>query len=111
MRVWQHEVLGDVKRLHVVLELFGSLVAHQARGEAGLVVNQEDRRIVFGKAVVTVRHILSFRLQRCNLPHSKRMAVSAPKPEAPGWRHLARPVWAEGDACAASGLSAYYGKF
>jgi hypothetical protein len=57
MRVWQHEVLGDVKRLHVVLELFGSLVAHQARGEAGLVVNQEDRRIVFGKAVVTVRHV------------------------------------------------------
>jgi len=58
MRVWQYEVLGDVGgRLHVVFELSGSLVAHQARDEAGLVVNQEHRRIVFGKAAVTVRHV------------------------------------------------------
>jgi hypothetical protein len=57
MRVWQHEVLGDVGRLHVVFELFGSLVAHQGRNEAGSVVNQEDRRIVLGKAGVTVRHL------------------------------------------------------
>src|SRR6266404_2250271 len=39
------------------------------------------------------------------------MAASTPKPETPGWRHLARPVWAEGDACAAPGLSACDGQF
>jgi len=67
--------------------------------------------MVFGNAAVRSAIFLSFRLQRCDLPHSKRMAASTPKPETPGWRHLARPVWAEGDACAAPGLSACDAQF